>query len=351
MIFCHYTLLFKQLVTGYVYAAMRIVEIITHTKHSDALAGIAAHFEVDEVWTGSKKNDDRRSYRMLVNDDKRQSVIDALQDLLAATENTRIIIQPVDAVIGLSEQPEDEAGEKQRLVAATREELYSQIEKGARLDNTFLLLTFLSTIVATIGLIEDNIAAIIGAMVIAPLLGPNIALAFAASLGDGELMLRALKTNLAGVLLAFALALGIGLIWPVGLDSQEVMSRTSVGLDDVALALASGAAAVLSLTTGLSATLVGVMVAVALLPPTATVGLLLGSGQPALASGAALMLAVNVICVLLSAMLVLLIRGIKPRTWYERSQAKQSRTFYFLLWAGLLLILILVILLRAPMPL
>ncbi|MCB1830370.1 MAG: TIGR00341 family protein, partial [Gammaproteobacteria bacterium] len=181
--------------------------------------------------------------------------------------------------------------------------------------------------------------------------GPNIALAFAASLGDGEFMLRALKTNLAGVFLAFALALTIGLFWPVGLDSQEIMSRTSVGLDDVVLALASGAAAVLSLTTGLSSTLVGVMVAVALLPPTATVGLLLGSGQPALAGGAALMLAVNVICVLLSAMVVLLIRGIKPRTWYERSQAKQSTTFYFLLWAGLLLMLIAVILLRtAPMP-
>lgn len=63
------------------------------------------------------------------------------------------------------------------------------------------------------------------------------------------------------------------------------------------------------------------------------------------------MLSVNVICVLLSAMLVLLIRGIKPRTWYERSQAKQSTTFYFLLWAGLLLMLIAIILLRAPMPL
>ena len=246
---------------------MRIVEIITHTKHSDALAGIAEHFEVDEVWIGSKKTDDRRSFRMLVDDEKRQSVIDALQNLLAATENTRIIIQPVDAVIGQPREAEDEERQKHKLVAATREELYSQIEKGARLDNTFLLLTVLSTIVATIGLIKDNVAAIIGAMVIAPLLGPNIALAFAASLGDGEFMLRALKTNLAGVLLAFVLALTIGLIWPVGIDSHEIISRTSVGLDDVALALASGAAAVLSLTTGLSATLVGVMVAVALLPP------------------------------------------------------------------------------------
>ncbi|MCP5445689.1 MAG: TIGR00341 family protein [Chromatiaceae bacterium] len=330
---------------------MRIVEIITETKYSDALKGIAAHFEVEDVWVGSKKNDGRRSFRMLVEDNKRQSVIDALQHLLAATENTRILILPVDAVVSQKEDEEDAAAREQSIIAATREELYSEIEKGARLDNTFLLLTFLSTIVATIGLIEDNIAAVIGAMVIAPLLGPNIALAFAASLGDGEFMLRALKTNLAGVFLAFALALTIGLFWPVGLDSQEIMSRTSVGLDDVVLALASGAAAVLSLTTGLSSTLVGVMVAVALLPPTATVGLLLGSGQPALAGGAALMLAVNVICVLLSAMVVLLIRGIKPRTWYERSQAKQSTTFYFLLWAGLLLMLIAVILLRtAPMP-
>jgi uncharacterized hydrophobic protein (TIGR00341 family) len=196
--------------------------------------------------------------------------------------------------------------------------------------------------------VEDNIAAIIGAMVIAPLLGPNIALAFAASLGDREFMWRALKTNLTGVALAFILALIIGLIWQVDLDSREILSRTSVGLDDVALALASGAAAVLSLTTGLSATLVGVMVAVALLPPTATVGLLLGGGQTALAGGAALMLAVNVICVLLAAMLVLLIRGIKPRTWYERAQAKQSTTFYLMLWAGLLLMLVVIILLRTP---
>lgn len=327
---------------------MRIVEIITHAKHLEALTGIADHFEVEDVWVSSKKVGGRRSFRMLVEDEKRQAVIDALHNLLVAEENTRILILPVDAVI--DQNKEDEESRQNRKVAATREELYSEIEKGARLDSNFLLLTVLSTIVATIGLIEDNIAAIIGAMVIAPLLGPNIALAFAASLGDGEFMLRALVTNLTGVLLAFVLALCIGLLWPIAVDSQEIMSRTSVGLDDVALALASGAAAVLSLTTGLSSTLVGVMVAVALLPPTATIGLLLGSGQPALASGAALMLAVNVICVLLSAMLVFLIRGIKPRTWYERSQAKQSTAFYFSLWAGLLLMLIVIIITRAPMP-
>ena len=76
-------------------------------------------------------------------------------------------------------------------MTGTREELYNEIEKGAKLDGNYLLLVFLSTIVATIGLVENNVAVIIGAMVIAPLLGPNIALAFSTSLGDTRLMLRA----------------------------------------------------------------------------------------------------------------------------------------------------------------
>ena len=66
------------------------------------------------------------------------------------------------------------------------------------------------------------------------------------------------------------------------------------------------------------------MVAVALLPPTATMGMLLGAGHTELASGAMLLLAVNVVCVLLSAMSVFLLKGVKPRTWLERTKAKQS---------------------------
>jgi len=137
------------------------------------------------------------------------------------------------------------------------------------------------------------------------------------------------------------------MIWEVNLGSHEIMARTDVGLASVALALASGAAAVLSLTTGLSTTLVGVMVAVALLPPTAVLGMLLGSGRWELAASAALLLAVNVVCVLLAAKVVLLLRGVKPRSWLERNKAKQSMTLYIGLWAGLLALLIAAITMRA----
>jgi uncharacterized hydrophobic protein (TIGR00341 family) len=326
---------------------MRLIEIIADAGHTDTLSGLADQHEVTDYWWGGESGDGRRAFRMLVDDTVRQSVMDALQGMFGGSENVRIVVLPVDTVL-----PRD-AAQADRSAAATREELYSQVEKGARIDSNFVLLTVLSTIVAAIGLIEDNVAVVIGAMVIAPLLGPNIALAFATSLGDGELLLKALKASLTGLAIAFALSAVIGILWPVDMlrgqmliASTEIIARTDVGLDSMALALASGAAAVLSLTTGLSSTLVGVMVAVALLPPTATFGMLVGAGHWELAIGALLLLAVNIVCVIVSAKAVFLAKGVRPRTWYERRKAKQSVLLYGLIWAVLLVALLVIVLLR-----
>ncbi len=326
---------------------MRVLEVVADMGHADTLKGIADQYEVTDYWWDQGATEGRQAFRMLVMDHKRQAVMDALQQVLGSIEDARILVLPVDTVLPRPEGDEDDKAS--RKVAATREELYGQIEKGARLDTNYVLLTFLSTVVAAIGLIENNVAVVVGAMVIAPLLGPNIALAFGTSVGDSELALKALRTGLTGLGLAFVISLGIALIWPVdpaSSTSGEILSRTDVGMDGVALALASGAAAVLSLTTGLSSTLVGVMVAVALLPPTATIGLTLGAGHPALAAGAALLLAVNVVCVILSAKVVFMAKGIKPRTWYERQKAKQSTRLYVTFWVALLLVLVAIIYVR-----
>lgn len=326
---------------------MRLIEIVADTGHTDTLSSIADQHEVTDYWWGAPGDDGRRSFRMLVNDHTRQSVMDALQKLFGGSENVRIVVLPVDAY--LPREPEDDG----HAARATREELYTQVEKGVRIDSNFILLTFLSTVVAAIGLIEDSVAVVVGAMVIAPLLGPIIALAFGSSLGDGKLVWKAFKAAVAGLGLAFLLSLGVGFAWPVDigrgemlLASTEIVARTDVGLDGVALALASGAAAVLSLTTGLSSTLVGVMVAVALLPPTATMGMLFGAGHAQLATGAGLLLAVNVVCVIVAARLVFMVKGVAPRTWYERSKARQSTAIYGLTWLALLLVLLAIVYVR-----
>ena len=259
----------------------------------------------------------------------------------ATSFSYRVVVIPVEAAL-----PREEAEEETEIISATettREELYNSIGKNARLNQTYLLLIFLSTVVVAIGLLKDNVAVVIGAMVIAPLLGPNLALALGTALGDTDLMWKAFKTGLAGMSLALALSILIGIFWPLNIESRELLARTYVGLDSAVLAMASGAAAVISLTSGIPSILVGVMVAVALLPPAATMGLMLGAGQTDLAYGAAFLLAVNIVAINLSAKLGFLIQGIKPRTWLAKKKAKQSMQSYIIIWVLTLAALLLVI--------
>ena len=317
---------------------MKIIEVIVNAGHEDTLRSIAEQHEVVDFWCGSTSEEDRVVVSMIVRPEKRQVVLDALQSAIGSTEGARINVLPLEVTLPRPAEKED--GDEGRSVTGTREELYNEIEKGAKLDGNYLLMVFLSTVVATIGLVENNVAVIIGAMVIAPLLGPNIALAFSTSLGDTRLMWSALKTSVAGLGLALILSCVAGMLLHIEPLGSEILARTDVGISGVLLALASGAAAVLSLTTGVSSALVGVMVAVALLPPTATLGMMLGIGQYDYALGAALLLAVNVVCVNLSAKLVFLYRGVKPRTWLEKQKARQSTPVYIFVW-GLLLVILL----------
>ena len=320
---------------------MKYVEIIADAGSSDTISAIAE--EALDFRLGAVGDDGMQSMRMLVGDEDLQSTLDTLQKLLGAQSTARIVVLPVEVSLP---KPADEKKRKDPVMAA-RELLYEEVEKGARLDMNFCLLVVLSTIVAAIGLIENNIAVVIGAMVIAPLLGPNLALSLGTALGDAALMGKSARTLFVGILLSVALSAAFGALWPSTLTSHELMSRTHATLDSILLALSSGAAAALSLTTGLSGVLVGVMVAVALLPPAATLGLMLGGGNPALAMGAGLLLAVNIVCVNLASKIVFLLKGVHPRTWLEEEKAKRVMLGYVLGWIVTLLILLLLMYARS----
>jgi uncharacterized hydrophobic protein (TIGR00341 family) len=124
----------------------------------------------------------------------------------------------------------------------------------------------------------------------------------------------------------------------------EHASRTQVGLGDIAIALAAGVAGTLSFTKGLPSALIGVMVAVALLPPTVTVGMLLGSGNTALVPGAVQLVLVNVICVNLGAVTTFFFKGVRPRTWWETKKAEKATRTAIIIWSALLIILVVTIL-------
>jgi len=319
---------------------MKYVEVVANAGSSDTVFAIAEKVKARDFRLGAVGEDGMQQMRLLVADDKLQLLLDALQNVLGAQPTARILVLAVEASLP---KPDEEKRKQEDSATAAREALYEGVKKGAHLDFNFILLIILSTMVAAIGLIEDNVAVVIGAMVIAPLLAPNLALSLGTALGDIPLVRKSVQTLLAGILLAVALSAGLGVFWPSELTNNELMSRTEAGLDTVALALASGAAAALSLTTGLSSVLVGVMVAVALLPPAATLGLMLGHGSTDLAIGAGLLLAINIVCVNLASKIVFFTKNIRPRTWLEKEKAKGAMAIYILGWIVTLVILMLVI--------
>ena len=326
---------------------MKYVEIVAAAGNADTLAAIAEHLELNDCRVGPTLQDHAQVVRLLVSDDKLQATLDALQNALGAQPAARITVLPVEVALPA---PGRDEREQEDSATATREALYAEVERNSHLDANFLLLVLLSTAVAAIGLIEDNAAVVIGAMVIAPLLGPNLAFGLGTALGDSVLMRKAASTNLVGIALVVGLAAGIGALQVFDLSARELLVRTDVAPDSVVLALAAGAAAVLSLTTGLSAVLVGVMVAVALLPPAVTLGLMLGAGRLSQAAGAGLLLAVNLVCVNLACNVVFLTKGVHPRTWLEKKRAKRATAIYAVTWVVTLLLLLALMYARRILP-
>lgn len=281
-----------------------------------------------------------RTVYFLASRKAQQDLLDDLQRSLHKTPDWQIAICPVDAVVTKS-RGEDEEDEAE--VSETREELLSQISRNAAVTPTYLTLVAISAVVAALGMIEDNVAAIIGAMVIAPLLGPLLGSILGVSLGERDLLVKGAEAGAVGIALAVAVGAVLGFVLPLDVAGNELAARAAVGFDDIALALAAGAAAALSLTAGVASILVGVMVAVALMPPATAIGLFLGKAAWPMAGDALLLLAVNLAALHLSGQVVFLVRGVKPRTRYRRAKVRQSIRLSLIVSGALLVVLALLI--------
>ncbi|MCH8567664.1 MAG: TIGR00341 family protein [Balneolales bacterium] len=228
----------------------------------------------------------------------------------------------------------DTKGEKVQRISTI--EMYEDVKEMIDLSPIYITLTAMSAIVAATGMMRDNPAIVIGAMVIAPLLGPNVGLSLSTTLGDQKLLVQSLKSLFSGFSLAFALSIAMGVLLTFDYETSELVSRTSVSFADVALGFAAGIAGVLSFTRGISAAVIGVMVAVALLPPLVATGLYLGSGQYDYALGAAILTFTYVICFNLAGVLTLLAQGVTPKSWREKKKETRFSPYAIIFWLVLL---------------
>ncbi|MCW9712660.1 TIGR00341 family protein [Aliifodinibius salicampi] len=320
----------------------RLLELMGSPETIKEAHDIAEEENVLGVWTDNLDKDEA-VMRALVDAERTESLSDALTNRFGNEEGFRIMLFSVEATLPKPEENEDEASEdseeEQYIGRISREELYSNISNSGEPDAVYIAMVVLSTLVAGVGLILNDVATIIGAMVIAPLLAPNVSMALAATLGDLELGWEALKANAVGLLTSLVISVLMGMMFAVNPETEQIMTRTMVDLKHIIIALAAGSAGVLAFTRGVSAAIVGVMVAVALLPPLVNVGLMLGAGYTTLALGSGILTLTNLICINLAAILTFLVQGVRPRSWWEAKNAKKAQRIAIGIWFGLLLIL------------
>ena len=253
----------------------------------------------------------------------------------------RVVPRPVLTVLdrtGLSLDEHDPLGTENR-----REIIDGLFHEGSRAGPflaRFSLLTALSGAIAALGVLSDSTAVVIGAMLVAPLLGPVLGTAAAAVMGWPARVGRQLGLIAFGSALAIGLAAALSFAVPGDPHPlpAELLARTSPNLLDLGIAMAAGAAGAYGqVRKHASDTLIGVAVAVALVPPLIVVGMSLQLTEWSLAAGAFYLFLANVAGITVSAAVTFVAAGFVPG---RRLFSGDSSLSYGLRWAAFAVIIV-----------
>ncbi|MFZ3357664.1 MAG: TIGR00341 family protein [Xanthobacteraceae bacterium] len=197
-----------------------------------------------------------------------------------------------------------------------RDAIRTSIREASRPSGTFWVMNALATVIACYGLFSNSAAVVIGAMVVAMLLGPIAGIALGLTDKDHALLGAALSCLVGGIAWILLVAVVIGAIHRDAPLTEEIISRTSPTLFDLMIALAGGAAGgIATVSPRIGAAIVGVAIATALVPPLAASGILLARGDFDLAWNAFVLALTNVIAIQFAFSVVLWLNGFRGQTY------------------------------------
>lgn len=210
-------------------------------------------------------------------------------------------------------------------ICVPKTDLYQRRIDASKLSISFFILLVSSAAIATLGLISNSTAVVIGAMIVAPLMDPILSLSFGLATSDGMLIRRSATTVFIGICIVILTSICISLPLGITLVQSEIYARTSPNLIDLGIAAAAAVAGAFSMTRErLSSSIAGVAIAVALVPPLCVSGIgltlgeeataMFGSGTVAgltnrIASGSFLLFLVNLIGITFVGLFIFLIHG------------------------------------------
>lgn len=216
--------------------------------------------------------------------------------------------------------------------------LFNEVEEKARWSFDFAALMMMATAIASLGLLANSGAVVIGAMLVAPLMTPLLGGGLALVQGNWPLWRNCQRA----VIYGFFSALGIGLLMGFGARmlsfelTDELAVRGVPSILDLGVAFVSGIAASYCLARPkLSGALAGVAIAAALVPPIATTGICLAMGKYVVAQGAGLLFGTNVVAIVIGSALNFFIAGIRGQATSAGGWAKRMAILFALIMAGL----------------
>lgn len=336
--------------------SLRLIRAYGPSRHLETELEIRSRAEVEFLTV--QEHDEHSVLEVVVPLAYTEDLVTLLEKRYGGHPDFRILVIEVEATLPhKGRSPIHETGNKEssprEAAPVNIEELYTDVRSDAELNWTYVISIGLASIVAATGLLRDSTELIVGSMILAPLLGPSMALSVATALGDLELGKRALVANGVGILVGLASGAFAVLFFDLPLDNTHVTRRLMIGVLDFVVAGTAGIAGALSYTSGAFGRVVGVMIAVALLPPLVLTGMLLGMLEFRAAVNPGLLTLINFIAINLTGVAVLYMRRVRPRPHNDKQTARRAVIGSVVVWSLMLLFLIFLTLLaqkEAIMP-
>jgi uncharacterized hydrophobic protein (TIGR00271 family) len=243
---------------------------------------------------------------------------------LGLYEDGSIAIEEVDTALSRAAKQANVDAPGEGVDAVVWNQVEERTSEESTLSVTFLAFLTIATMIAGVGVLLDQPILIVGAMVVGPEFGPIAGLCVALALRERELAMHSLRALLVGFPVAIGLAVlatllgrATGLVEPSMLDSEHPLT-SFISRPDVfsfVVSLLAGVAGILSLTAAKSGALIGVLISVTTVPAAGSTAVALALGEPRMALGSALQLAINICGMVIAGTSTLLVqRRLRRRT-------------------------------------
>ncbi len=263
----------------------------------------------------------------------------------------------LDLKASLPREAEEKANDTiiQRDATLAVEEIYENVKKQSSLSFDYIAFIILAAVMAGFGLIQNNVTVIVASMLLSPLMGPMLAIAFGYVVRNNSLFVKGTKIEVIGIVLSLSVGVVMALVMPllqpdmvttiandVGTTAGTVVNITEItrrgGFSplDIGVAIFSGAAVAVSVTKGDMSSLVGVAISAALMPPAVNASMMIVLGLAtsdvyvlAVGIGSFYLLVMNIFLIVLSAFVMFRVKGLtslanKSATWTAVTQFRKT---------------------------